>query len=97
MNSFEKHGIDHLSPASINSWINAPSLWVLEKLIKFRGQMGASAHRGTATETGVSLGLFDHSASLEACVAAALPVYDRLTALSGDNKRDAERAVKLAS
>ena len=93
MNAFEKHGIEHLSPSSINSWINAPSLWILEKLLKFRGQMGASAHRGTATEVGVSLGLFDHAASLETCVAAALPVYDKLTALSGDPKRDAERAV----
>lgn len=93
MNSFEKHNIGWLSPSSINAWINSPSLWVLEKLIGFRGQMGASAHRGTATEVGVSVGLFDHSASLEACVAAAMPVFDKLTALSGDPKRDAERAV----
>lgn len=93
MNSFEQHGIEHLSPSSINSWINAPSLWVLEKLIKFRGQMGASAHRGTATEVGVSLGLFDHAIGHEECVAAAMPVYDKLTALSGDPKRDSERAV----
>lgn len=93
MNPFERHHIDHLSPSSINSWINAPSLWVLERLLKFRGQMGASAHRGTAVEAGVSVGLFDHGASHEACLAAALPVYDRLTALSGDPKREAERAV----
>jgi hypothetical protein len=93
MNAFERHGIDHLSPSAINAWLNAPSLFVLERLLKFRGQMGASAHRGTATEIGVSLGLFDHAATLDACVAAALPVYDRLTALLGDPKRDAERAV----
>ncbi len=93
MNAFERHNIDHLSPSSINSWINAPSLWVLEKLLKFRGQMGASAHRGTATEVGVSLGLFDHNASLDDCVAAAIPVFDKLTALSGDPKRDSERQV----
>ena len=93
MNPFEQHGIEHLSPSSINSWINAGSLWVLEKLLGFRGQMGASAHRGTATEVGVSLGLFDHAATLDACVSAALPVYDKLTALSGDPKRDAERLV----
>lgn len=92
-NSFEIHGIDHLSPSSINLYINAPSLWILEKLLKFRGQMGASAHRGTATEVGVSMGLFDHSASFDDCVAAAIPVFDKLTALSGDPKRDTERAV----
>jgi hypothetical protein len=93
MNSFEKHNIDHLSPSAINSWINAPSLFVLERLLGFKGQMGASAHRGTATEVGVSVGLFDHGATLSQCVDAALPVYDKLTALSGDPKRDAERAV----
>lgn len=92
-NSFEKHGIDHLSPSSINLWLNCPSLFVLEKLLKFRGQMGASAHRGTATEAGVSAGLFDHSLTTDACLSVALPIYDRLTALSGDPKRDAERSV----
>jgi hypothetical protein len=90
---FERHGIDHLSPSSINTWINAPSLWVLEKLLKFRGNMGAAAHRGTATEAGVSAGLFDHALTPEECVNVALPVFDRLTSLSGDPKREAERAV----
>lgn len=92
-NSFETHGIDHLSPSSINAWINAPSLWVLERLCGYKGQMGAAAHRGTATEVGVSAGLFDHTLSLDECTALALPVYDRLTALSGDPKRDSERMV----
>jgi hypothetical protein len=93
MNAFERHGIDHLSPSSINSWINAPSLWVLEKLLKHRGNMGAAAHRGTATEAGVSAGLFNHDLSDDDCVAIALPQFDKLTALSGDPKRETERAV----
>lgn len=91
--SFERHGIEHLSPSSINAWLNCPSLWVMEKLFKHRSQMGAAAHRGTATEVGVSAGLFDHSLSREACLALSLPVYDKLTALSGDPKRDSERGV----
>lgn len=93
MSPFKQHGIEHLSPSSINAWINAPSLWVLEKLLKFRGPMGAAAHRGTATEAGVSAGLFDHTMSEADCIAAALPVFDKLTALSGDPKRDTERGV----
>lgn len=93
MNTFERHGITHLSPSSINAWINAPSLWILEKLLKFRGVMGCAAHRGTAAEAGVSAGLFDHGLSDDDCLAVALPVYDRLTALTGDPKRDSERAV----
>lgn len=91
--SFERHGVEHLSASQINTWINAPSLWVLEKLLKFRGGMGASAHRGSATEAGVSAGLFDHALSAADCAAIAFPVYDRLTALSGDPKRESERAV----
>lgn len=93
MSSFETHGISHLSASQINTWINAPSLWVLEKLLGKRGNMGCSAHRGTAAEAGISAGLFNESMTQEECVAVAMPVYDRLTALSGDPKRDTERAV----
>lgn len=93
MNAFETHGLTHLSASQINLWLNAPSLWVMEKLMGKRGGMGCAAHRGTAAEAGISAGLFDPSLSHEDCVAVAMPVYDRLTALSGDPKRDAERAV----
>lgn len=92
MSPFERHGIAHLSASSINSWLNAPSLFVLEKLLKFRGPMGASGHRGTATEAGVSAGLFDHALSAADCAAVALKAYDKLTALSGDPKRETERS-----
>ena len=91
MNTFERHGIDHLSPSAINAWINSPSLFVLERLLGFWGQMGASAHRGTATEVGVSAGLFDHTLTAQACTELALPVFDCLTALSSDPKRQTER------
>lgn len=93
MSNFETHGISHLSASQINTWINAPSLWVLEKLLGKRGNMGCSAHRGTAAEAGISAGLFNQALAQEECVAVAIPVYDRLTALSGDPKRDTERAV----
>lgn len=93
MNPFETHNIGHLSPSSINTWINAPSLFVLEKLLGFRGKMGCAAHRGTATETGVSAGLYDHDLTEEACTDLALAQYDKLTALTGDHKRADERAV----
>lgn len=72
--------------------IGAPSLWVMEKLLGKRGQMGCSAHRGTASEAGISAGLFDHDLTEEECVNIALPIFDRLSALSGDPKREAERA-----
>lgn len=92
-NSFEHHGIEHLSASQLNKFSAAPSAWVLEKLMKVKGRVGCSAHRGTSVETGVSFGLFDHSLSEDDCVSAALSQYDRLTALSGDDKRDKERGV----
>jgi hypothetical protein len=91
-NAFERHGLTHLSASQVNTWINAPSFWLLEKLLGFKGQMGCAAHRGTSVETGVSLGLFDQSMSLEACVEPALAQYGKLTALSGDARREQERA-----
>lgn len=93
MNAFERHNIGHLSPSSISAWINAPSLWVLEKLLGHRSLMGAAAHRGTAVEAGVSAGLYDPALSVEECAEVAYPMFDKLTALSGDPKRDSERAV----
>lgn len=93
MNAFEKHGLTHLSASSINLFCAAPSLWLLEKVMGVKGRVGCSAHRGSSVETGVSHGLFDHSVSPEECEAVALNQYDRLTALSGDDKREKERSV----
>lgn len=92
MNSFETHGLTHLSASQLNTWMAAPSLWVMEKLLGKRGGVGCAAHRGTAAEAGISAGLFDPSLSHADCVAVALLIYDRLSALSGDPKRESERA-----
>lgn len=89
--SFERHGLTHLSPSQINTWMAAPSLWLMEKLLGHRGGVGCAAHRGTASEAGISAGLFDPTLSADDCVAVALPVYDKLTALSGDSRRQQER------
>lgn len=93
MSAFEQHGLTHLSASQLNLWLSAPSLWVMEKLLGKRGGVGCSAHRGTAAEAGISAGLFNPNMTHEECVAVALPVYDRLTALSGDPKRESERNV----
>ena len=92
MNAFDTHGVEHLSASQLNTWIAAPSFWVLNKLMGVKSPMGCAAHRGTATEAGVSAGLFDHALSAEDCTGIALPLYDRATALNGDPKRDSERA-----
>ena len=53
MNSFEKHGIRHLSPSSLNRWRAEPALWCLSYLGKFWDEAGASAWRGSAVEAGL--------------------------------------------
>lgn len=96
MNGFEQHQIAHLSPSSLNLWAAEPALWVMERLLNKRVPVGAAAHRGTAVEHGVWLGLFakatsEQGLSVAECQKAALTEYDRLTALSGDPNRDKER------
>lgn len=93
MNSFEKHGIAHLSASSINTWMAAPSLWVLEKLLGHRSVMGCSAHRGTSAEDGISAALFNPAMEEAEAVEIALTKYQGLTALSTDPKREVERGV----
>ena len=91
MNAFERHGITHLSASSINLYAAQPAIWVMQRLLKKSGPVGAAAHRGTAAETGIVHGLLNTSAPVEECQAAALAQYDSLTALSGDPKRLKER------
>lgn len=89
--AFERHGLTHLSASQLNTWINAPSFWLLEKLLGFKSVMGCAVHRGAAVETGVSLGLFEPQASDETCIDAALLAYDRKVALNPDERREIER------
>jgi hypothetical protein len=89
-NPFATHGIDHLSASSLNLFAAAPAVWVLEKILKRRQPVGAAAHRGTAVEDGIVLGL--GGAPLDECVAVALAKFDAKAALSGDPRKDKERA-----
>ena len=90
--AFERHGIAHLSASSLNLYAAEPALWVMERLLGKRGKVGAAAHRGSASEAGITHGLLNPEASIEDCQAIAVKEYDRLTALSGDPKRETERA-----
>ena len=91
MNGFALHGLDHLSATSLNLYAAEPALWVMEKLLHCRAPVGCAAHRGTAVEHGVGLGLFDPALSIEDCQAAALAEFDRLAAFSTDPNRAKER------
>jgi len=87
-----RFGLKNYSATGCALWRTCNALFVMEKIMGVRGNVGCAAHRGTASELGVSMGLMDPGASLEACQEAALKEFDRLTALSGDPNREKERA-----
>ncbi len=88
-NPFEVHDIQHLSPSSCNLFTNSIAMFVLEKCMKKRSKVGAAAYRGTAVEAGVVEGLLNGTSD-EECAALAKAEFDKLTALSGDNRREKE-------
>lgn len=67
-------------------------MYCLEKLLGRRQPVGVPAHRGTAVEAGVALGLADPDTEIQICANTALQKYDTLTALSGDPRRSNYRA-----
>ena len=97
MNAFEKHGITHLSPSSVNLFISQPSLWACSYLLKRRTPVGPAAHRGNAIEAGVEAGLFDPEMPIEACQKIAEAKFHSLTRLSGDPRVEKERATVAPS
>ena len=76
------HGIAHLSPSSINAYVAQPAAWVMERLLQRRAPVGSAAHRGTAVEAGIVMGLLDPAVAIADCVAHALTTFDQLAALS---------------
>jgi len=89
-NPFETHGIEHLSPSSINLYAAAPAVFLLEKVLKKRGGgVGPAAHRGTAVEHGIVHGL-STGADLRECQDKARKEFSTLTALQSGDKVDKE-------
>jgi len=88
---FAAHGIEHLSPSSCNTFIASPAMFVLQKCLKRSTSVGAAAHRGTATETGVAHGLLEPSAPVTECVEKAIAQFDTLTAMNTDPRKEKER------
>lgn len=84
--------IERHSPSSLNLFCASQSMWVLEKILGRRQPVGSPAHRGTAVEDGVTVGLLNPDAMLESCVEVALKKYDTISALSGDKRREDFRA-----
>lgn len=78
------------SPSSLNLFCASPALFVLERVLMQRQPVGSPAHRGTAVEAGVALGLCE-AADTASCVAEAFRRYDTESALSSDPRREEYR------
>jgi hypothetical protein len=89
-NPFSIHQIEHLSPSTCNLFAASPAMFVLQKLMKVRSPVGAAAHRGTAVESGIVA--FLEGASAKDAVEVAQQEFAKLTALSGDPRREKEEA-----
>lgn len=83
--------IERHSPSSLNLFSAAPAMFVLERILGKRQPVGVPAHRGTAIEDGVAVGLLDPAAPIATCIDAAHKRYDTLTALSPDARRERYR------
>ena len=91
MNPFTAYGIQHLSPSSCNLFASSPAMFVLQKCMGGKFPVGAAAHRGTAVEAGIVYGLMNGADDAE-CIKICETEFNKLTALSGDSRRDKEAA-----
>lgn len=92
MSGFAEHGITHLSPSSINLWINAPDVWVAEKLFKRRGAPSPVMKRGLAVEA-AAVAVLAHGQSVEdAAENAAREQFDSIFTI-GDETTAKQRAL----
>jgi len=80
--------IERHSPSSLNLFATSPAMYVMERILGQKQAVAAVAHRGTAVEHGVGIGLADPDLDPKTCVERALGKFDTLTALSGDHRRE---------
>lgn len=90
MNPFSKHGIEHLSPSSLNLYGANQCLWCLRYLHKVKDDFGPAAKRGNAIEAGLDAWLFGRKG--DEALARARDEFTTLTLGVIDAEHDAERA-----
>jgi hypothetical protein len=81
MSGFDDHNVTHSSPSQINTWTNAPDVWVTEKLFLKRSGMSPAAWRGIVIEDGVAA-VF-RGASVEDATKDSLAKFDHQFNTSG--------------
>ena len=90
MNPFERHGIKHLSPSSLNNYAVNPALWVGKYLLGWEDDFGPAAARGTAVEAGLDHWLYQRDPEL--AIQAAWQKFATETGGVVDAEHDTERA-----
>ncbi len=89
--SFERFGIDHLSPYSLNLWRASPGVWALRYVGKIKDEGKAALWRGNAVETGLAA-LLRGETPFEALDAAHMN-FDLNAMGIIDEKNEPERAL----
>lgn len=96
---FAKFQIEHLSPSSLNMYIEQPAFWLMKYLYRdtFKDVVGPSAWRGNAVEAGVDMWLMTQppKRNLSACISAAMARYEMDA--QGDLSDDVEKERKNVS
>ena len=75
-NTFQKHGIEHLSPSTINLWISQPALCLLKLANINDGEAGQAAWRGIGAERGICKKAFEPETPTEECIDIAEKEFD---------------------
>lgn len=87
MNGFEKHGIKHSSPSSINMWSSAPCAWVGKYLLGQKFSFGLAARAGVLAEEAV-VNVLANGWTQDKATEEALASYNKACAFGAS---DAER------
>jgi hypothetical protein len=85
-NGFELHNIKHSSASSINTWANAPDVYIAQKLMGRAWPGSPAMHRGIQTES-AAVNILSHGWDYEKALKTALNEYSRQTSLWPDREK----------
>ena len=92
---FDRHGIDHLSPASLNLWMANPREWAVRYLAReAEDAAGPAMWRGTAVEMGLARRLC--GGSIEQARAATCDSFELNAVGDLSNEVEAERRLAMS-
>ena len=93
MNHFEKHGLMHLSPSTINQWIAEPALCLLKIAGITDGEAGAAAWRGTSADRALAKVASNNEMPDEDLIQIANKIFDEQHS-NAQNHHDEEKVQK---